>query len=251
MTSAALLLAAAALAAGPIEPSATWDAMLGDVALKEAAPKSGFVADEKAFAELWKAWRPGEDVPAVDFSKDLVIVGLANGPNKAMVRPTVDEAGDLKFLVMQTKRGGRGFGYALVKVSREGIKTVNGQPIHGKGVQGALAIPAKLPSFADQKLEIQLWEADPKIADVKARQVEAFTLDKISHKEGKADEIPFTVGGKLDPIAEKRYYLTAFVLKDGQRTHIAEATEKAGPTYVLTDGKPASVKLTLRAIGKE
>jgi hypothetical protein len=250
MTSAVLLLAAAAVAAGPVEPSATWDAMLGDVALKELAPKSGFLADEQAFAELWKAWRPGEDVPAVDFSKDLILVALANGPNRARTRPTLDEAGDLKFTVMQTKRGGRGFGYALLMVSREGIKTVKGEPIHGRGVQGVLIAGEKLPSFADQKLEIQLWEADPKIADAKSRLVEAFTLDKISHKQGKADEIPFTVGGKLDPAADKRYYLTAFVLKDGQRTHLGEATEKAGPTYVLTDSKPAKVKLTLFPIGK-
>lgn len=244
----ALLLLVTVVAAGPIEPTAQWDAMLGDVALKELAPKAGFLADEKAFAELWKGWRPGEDVPAVDFSKDLILVGLANGPNKAMVRPSVDEAGDLKFLVMQTKRGGRGFGYALLKVSRDGIKTVNGQSIHGKGVQGALVIPEKLATFADQKLQIQLWEADPKIADAKAKLVEEFSLDKIAHKQGKADEIPFTVGGKLDPAADKRYYITAFVLKDGQRTHMAESTEKAGPTYVLTDGKPATVKLTLRKI---
>ncbi|HEY2840038.1 MAG TPA: hypothetical protein VGJ26_12865 [Pirellulales bacterium] len=251
MNTALLFLATAFVAAGPVEPLAQWDAMLGDVALKEAAPKAGFLADEKAFSELWKAWRPGEDVPSVDFSKELIIVGVANGPNRAMVRPTIDEAGDLKFTVVQTKRGGRGFGYAFLKMSREGVKTVNGQPIHGKGVQGALIAPDKLPSFADQKLQIQLWETDPKVADAKAKLIEEFSLEKITHKQGTASEIPFTIGGKLDPNPDRRYYITAFVLKDGQRTHIGEAAEKAGPTYVLTDGKPATVKLTLRAIGKE
>lgn len=48
-----------------------------DEPLMSEAPKSGYLANEKAWAKLWKAWRGKEELPKVDFEKQLVLVGVA------------------------------------------------------------------------------------------------------------------------------------------------------------------------------
>jgi hypothetical protein len=112
----------------PVKLLQTWQAKLKDETLKKAAPASGFLANAKDFEALWKAWRPDEKVPAVDFKQNLVLVGLADGPNQAGIRATLDD-GNLKVLVQQTLIGGPGFGYQLAVVPRAGIKTINGKDV--------------------------------------------------------------------------------------------------------------------------
>ena len=53
-----------------------------DETLKRKAPVTGHVADAAQFEMLWKVWRPKEAVPKVDFSKELVVVVTAAGPNQ-------------------------------------------------------------------------------------------------------------------------------------------------------------------------
>jgi len=113
----------------PIKPLQTWQAKVQDEALKNAAPPSGFVTNAKEFAALWKAWRGDEKVPDVDFKKNLVLVGLAGGPNIAGIGATLSDDGNLTVLVRQTLIGGPGFGYQLAVVPRDGIKTVNGKAV--------------------------------------------------------------------------------------------------------------------------
>ena len=124
-----LLLCSTLLVAAPVEPSARWSGMPADEALKKLAPADGFLADGEALEKVWKGWRPGEEVPKVDFAKDLIVVGVVNGPNNVLMRPALEETGDLKFIVAGTRRGGPGFGYLLLQIPRAGIKTVNGKPL--------------------------------------------------------------------------------------------------------------------------
>lgn len=119
-------------AATAVEPSARWSGMLEDVALRKQAPAAGFVADAKSFEKLWKAWRPSEKVPKVDFATDFVLVGTVSGPNLVIMSPSLGDNGDLKYVVGGTKRGGPGFGYLILQVSRKGVKTVNGKPLAEK-----------------------------------------------------------------------------------------------------------------------
>lgn len=125
----ALLLCTTLLAAGPVEPSARWSGKPRDEMLKKLAPAEGYLADAEAFDKVWKGWRPGEETPKIDFTKDLVVVGVVSGPNNVLMRPTLDEAGELKFIVAGTKIGGPGFGYLLLQIPREGIKSINGNPL--------------------------------------------------------------------------------------------------------------------------
>ena len=125
---------------------------------------------------------------------------------------------------------------------------INGKSIEAKGVQGVLILPKLLPKFVDHALEIKLWEYDPFLADVGAKLVDEFAVKKYSHESGKQTETPFSLGGKLEPRKDRRYYITVFVLKNGRRTHIGEQDGKSGLCKVLMDGKPTSVKMIARAV---
>jgi hypothetical protein len=116
----------------------TWDGIVTDESLKGAAaslraagssPAAGYVANEKEFLRLWKAWRPGEKAPAIDFEKEIVLVGVSPGPNRVTLVPKLDEEGDLHISLRTNLVEGKGFGYGIVTVKREGIKTVKGKPV--------------------------------------------------------------------------------------------------------------------------
>jgi hypothetical protein len=106
-----------------------WGGVIKDDALHKESPATGYIANQKAFERLWKAWRPDEKMPEIDFKAELVLVGTAPGPNKVTLIPQVDERGNLQILARATLIGGAGFGYEIVTVKREGIKTVKGKPI--------------------------------------------------------------------------------------------------------------------------
>jgi hypothetical protein len=126
---AVLLSSTTLFAAELVNPTGRWDGVVKDSARKELAPSHGFVADSASWKSLWQKWRPNQEVPQVNFDKEIVVVGVVSGPNRVLLRPMLSEGGDLRFLVAGTRMAGPGFGYALVKVSREGVKTVNGKPI--------------------------------------------------------------------------------------------------------------------------
>ena len=106
-----------------------WDGVVKDEALRKSSPMTGYVANEKAFAKLWKDWRPDEKEPKVDFEKEIVLVGVASGPNRVTLQPFLNDKGDLTVHSRSTLIGGAGFGYGMVTVKREGIQTIKGKPI--------------------------------------------------------------------------------------------------------------------------
>jgi hypothetical protein len=126
---AVLLQSAYLLAAEPVNTTGRWDGVVKDRSLQDAAPANGILAASASWKSLWEAWRPNQDVPQVEFDKEIVLVGVVFGPNRVLLRPMLAEGGDLRFVVGGTKMAGPGFGYALAKISREGVKMVNGKPI--------------------------------------------------------------------------------------------------------------------------
>ncbi len=119
-TLAALLQVSLISAAEPVETPARWDGRVQDRALQKLAPESGVIADAKSWKTLWETWRSGEKLPPIEFQKDIVVVGVVSGPNRVLLRPTLAENGDLRFIVAGTRMAGPGFGYALVKVLNRG-----------------------------------------------------------------------------------------------------------------------------------
>jgi hypothetical protein len=102
-----------------------------DELLMKAAPKSGFIADEKTWAALCKSWRLDAKTLGVDFQKQMVLVAVTPGARNHFVdvRLTLSEQGDLSWWYGATEIGGPGFAYMLLVVDRAGVKTFNGDPL--------------------------------------------------------------------------------------------------------------------------
>lgn len=125
------ILSSVSFAAPPVvEPTRTWSGKIKDESLRRLDPDSGFIADADTWKKLWTAWRPDEELPEVDFNKELILVGTVPGPNEVVLRPTLTGGGNVKLIVFGTEIAGPGFGYKLIKVGRESVKTVNGKPVN-------------------------------------------------------------------------------------------------------------------------
>jgi hypothetical protein len=103
-----------------------WKGSVDDEALAKDAPV--VIVDAKALEQLWKAWRIEGKVPAVDFEKELVIISRTSG-SRLRLSASLYDNGNLEVLGMATSDLRPGFRYAIATVSREGIKTVNGNEL--------------------------------------------------------------------------------------------------------------------------
>ena len=116
--------------AKPVPILKRWSGVIrDDETLKRQAPTPGHISDAATFEKLWKAWRPKEALPKVDFTKELVLVATAAGPNRVALSATLDDKGDLRVHTRATLIGGRGFGYAIATINRQGVKSINGNPL--------------------------------------------------------------------------------------------------------------------------
>jgi len=130
----------------PIAVAVSWNGKVADEALQRHAPASGFIADAAGWEVLWRAWRRGEAVPAVDFTKHLVLVATAGGPNSVGCEPRLEPNGNVRANAMSTLIGGPGFGYLLQCIPRAGVRAVNGRPLPGKDAMAPAAAPAGEPA---------------------------------------------------------------------------------------------------------
>ena len=95
----------------------------------QLAPNTGFIGDNKTWKTLWNAWRPQDDVPTVDFGQKLILLGIVSGRNRVILNLNTNDRGEVKFVAGGTRMDGPGFGYKFVAIERNGIKSVNGNPI--------------------------------------------------------------------------------------------------------------------------
>ena len=133
LASVGLLVGVANAADTPVKPTKEWPGKFPDdkdLPLMKLAPAGGFIADKAAFEKLWKAWRPKEETPKIDFEKELVLVGTTQcAGNRIGAALRLDAKGDLKAAFFATQIAGPGFAYTIVVINREGVKTVDGKPI--------------------------------------------------------------------------------------------------------------------------
>lgn len=111
-----------------VVPNRNWVGVVNNEKLKAEGPKGVLITDQKTFAKAWKAWRPDEKVPDVDFKKELVVVTYAGGPNRPGIAATVKD-GTLRIMARQTLIGGDGFGYSLATFDRKGITHVGTEKV--------------------------------------------------------------------------------------------------------------------------
>ena len=115
-----------------------------------------------------------------------------------------------------------------------------------------IKVPADVPSFKDQTLEVRLFEFDAKIADKPADKFDQLVIKDFAHENGKETVKEVTLGEKAKGGVTRpmrSYYATVFVLRNGVRTHIGEQDGKKGTLCrVFTDGKPSKVNMVLRPV---
>jgi hypothetical protein len=100
---------------------------LDDETLMNESPPSSVIASTKAWEKLAKAW--GIQNPArVDFDKEILVLATTRG-SRLNLSTRLDDQGDLKIVAISTRDLRPGFRYAIKSVSKEGVKTVNGQPL--------------------------------------------------------------------------------------------------------------------------
>ena len=91
-------------------------------------------------------------------------------------------------------------------------------PVPSK-VTGEVLLPAGLASFEKLRLEVTLWEYDPRLADASATRFDEVVVKDYAHTKGKDTRTAFTLGEKVNggkTNAGKAYYLTVFVTQGGK-----------------------------------
>ena len=122
-----------------------WTGKIADPGLRKIS--DGIIKDTESWKKLWAAWRPKQEVAAVDFAKQIVLVETVNGPNNVLTSSLkLDSAGQLKYEIASSRMAGDGFGYLLMAVPREKINRVNGKVVEAR-VDNATAMtrPTRKP----------------------------------------------------------------------------------------------------------
>jgi hypothetical protein len=106
-----------------------WQGVSHNSELLQQGPEQPFILTSDEWQRVWKLWRPDEDVPKVDFDSDLVLVATIRGPNRLRGGAFLDQQGNVGLILSSTRVAGPGFGYLLLQVAREGIRSVNGKSL--------------------------------------------------------------------------------------------------------------------------
>lgn len=117
-------------------------------------------------------------------------------------------------------------------------------------VTGTAVVPKDVPSFDGRVLELRLYAYDPRAAGKAAEVVDKVEVKGFTHIEGKETKKEFAIGAKGELKEGTKYYVTAFVLKGEDRTHVGQADHVKTPlNKVLTDGHPRAVTIRFKEIG--
>lgn len=235
-----------------IVPHANWYRYHTDNALRAMVPKSGLITDSDSWEKLWKAWYT-EDLPDVDFAKEMILVDTVSGHNLISLLPMVRED-QLRVVTVATIVDTRqGFSSQIAKVKRTGIKWVDGnsleKPLKPEGVR--ISIKLLSAELKDQMLAAKLMEYDLKSPDGPAKIVDETRLNWfgfVPDRGEASNEARFALGSLIIPRDDRGYYVTVDVFKDGKRTHVGESTDNRTRCRVLTQGYPAFVKFVLKRV---
>jgi hypothetical protein len=109
----------------PIKPTKTWTGAVADETLLKGQPT--VIVNAKDLEKLWKAWGIKDEMPKVDFDKEIVVVATTSGSRINM--SCVLDGENLQVLGIATRDLVPGFRYVIATVPREGIKKVDGKDL--------------------------------------------------------------------------------------------------------------------------
>lgn len=112
-----------------VKPSKEWSGSVDDEALQKQAP--AVITSAMDLEKIWKSWKLADKVPAVDFTKDILVVTTTRG-SRLRLFVNLDDKGNLQVGGLSTRDLRPGFRYVMGAVSREGVKTVNGKELGKK-----------------------------------------------------------------------------------------------------------------------
>lgn len=145
----------------------------------------------------------------------------------------------------------RGMAFALVAVAILGPVRAEDKDTTTK-VTGIIIIPKEAASFDNRVVELRLYGIAKNVADKSADLIEKIEIKDFTHETGKETKKTFTIGAKGTLDAGNRYYVTAFVLKGDERTHLGQADHVKEPfNKVLTDGNPREITIRFKELGKK
>jgi hypothetical protein len=123
---ALLTSVAAAMGDEVVRPVVRWSGTVGDPALLKHKPQSGIITSQKDFADIWKAWRSGEQIPDIDFENHFAFVATAAKQKMFVIQLNVDKDGRAAPLGGQlgSDKDIPGFGYGLAVFPRAKVKSI-------------------------------------------------------------------------------------------------------------------------------
>lgn len=111
----------------PVKPTKTIKGDVEDAGLLKDAPRDGVIASKAGLEKLWKSWGIKEEMPTVDFSKELIVVQTTRGSSMSTTMTNND--GNLQIRTITTKDLRPGFRYVIMVIKNDGVKTVNGKEL--------------------------------------------------------------------------------------------------------------------------
>jgi hypothetical protein len=91
----------------------------------EKAIKPEVITSTKVLEAVWKAWKIQEEMPKIDFTKQIIVAVYSSGSRLNLGGANLDDKGNLEVIGFGTRDLRPGFRYVLGLVSSEGVKTVN------------------------------------------------------------------------------------------------------------------------------
>jgi hypothetical protein len=98
-------------------------------AAPEPAPAPAVITDGKTLDKLWRDWQITAPLPAVDFSRQLVLTHVARSSLTRFMGFSLDAQGDLTPRIVATPDAPGYASYAICVIERAGIKSVRGQAL--------------------------------------------------------------------------------------------------------------------------
>ncbi|QJW95569.1 hypothetical protein [Frigoriglobus tundricola] len=113
-------------------------------------------------------------------------------------------------------------------------------------VTGTVVVPKEVASFDGRVVELRLYA---RVAGRAADLVEKVEIKDFTHVTGKETKKEFTIGAKGERKENTKYYVTAFILKGEERTHLGQADHVKQPlNAVITDNNPRTITIRFKEI---